>query len=196
MWKNSGTRYGRISRTMHWAMALLLIGLIALGLWMTGLTYYHRWYQTAPAIHEGLGVMAFLLFLLRLAWLWIDPPSRWSLGLKPWERRAAQATHRSFYLLMGIIPITGYLITTAKGLPVAVFGWFLVPALFPQWHGMADLAGKIHLYLGLSLAGLVLLHLGATLKHHFLDHDDTLAKMAGAWSSATVDVPSEQEKKP
>ncbi|MBF0174725.1 MAG: cytochrome b [Magnetococcales bacterium] len=177
MWKNSSTRYGFVARLLHWSMFGLLSTLIVLGLWMTGLTYYDPWYQRAPAIHEGLGLLSFLLFVFRVGWRRWDPPPACSLGMPAWEINIAHWTHRVLYVLMGIIPVTGYLITTAKGLPVVVFGWFSVPALLPRQPGMEDLAGSVHLALGLTLAGLACLHMMAALKHHFIDKDDTLAKM-------------------
>lgn len=180
MWRNNSTRYGIIARLLHWLMVPLLVGLIIMGLWMTSLTYYDPWYHKAPFIHEGLGVLAFVLFLLRLIWRLLDPPPLLVSSMRAWEKRVAHLTHISLYLLMGIIPITGYLMTTAKGLPVQIFGWFSVPALFPKRPGMEDLAGEIHLIVGLALAGLAFAHLAAALKHHFFDKDETLLKMVGS----------------
>lgn len=177
MWNNSPTRYGIIARLLHWSMAVIIVTLITLGLWMTDLTYYDPWYRKAPLLHEGLGVIAFILLLLRLIYRWYDPPPPLTKNLKPWERLAAQITHNSLYLLMAIIPMSGYFITTAKGLPVEIFGWISIPALFNKIPHMEDSAGNIHLFLGLTLASLVLIHLAAGLKHHFIDKDTTLLKM-------------------
>ncbi|MBF0182216.1 MAG: cytochrome b [Magnetococcales bacterium] len=179
MWKNTSTRYGLIARTLHWSMAPLLFGLILLGLWMTGLEYHNPWYHRAPAIHEGFGVIAFALFVVRLIRRRIDPPP--PLGAMPeWERVAARWTHGLLYLLMGATPVTGYLITTAKGRPVEVFGWFSIPAPFAGKSGLEDLAGQIHLVFGITLGALALAHMAAALKHHFFHRDDVLRRMAGA----------------
>lgn len=187
MWKNSALCYGWGARVLHWLMVPLLFGMVAFGFWMTGLTYYDPWYHKAPALHEGVGAVAFLLFLWRLVWRWYTPPPPLSRRLKPWEKRAAHGMHILLYLLMGILPITGYLITTAKGRPVDLFGWFSIPALWDKRPGMEDLAGDIHLFLGALLVGLACVHVGAACKHHFVDRDDTLLRMLGTGYPDTME---------
>ncbi|MBF0108959.1 MAG: cytochrome b [Magnetococcales bacterium] len=177
MWRNSEDRYGTLARLWHWVMFALLVGMIVLGLWMTGLTYGDPWYHRAPALHEGLGIMTFVAFALRLSWRFFDPPPPLSCGIPRWQRLLAHGTHWVLYALMGVIPVSGYLITTARGEGVAVFGWFSIPALFPSRPGMEDLAGSVHLVLALALAGLALMHATAAVKHHVIDRDDTLVRM-------------------
>ena len=176
MWCNSADRYGRMARLLHWGMMPLLLGLLGMGLWLTQLDYYHPWYHKATTWHEGLGVLAFLLFSARWAWRCYTPPPD-TPSLPHWEQRLARLTHRLLYLLMGLIPGSGYLISTAKGAPLMLFDRLPIPALFGKVVGMEEVAGAIHLRLGLALVALVVLHLLATLKHHWLDKDHILSKM-------------------
>ncbi len=180
MWKNSSTHYGLLARLFHWLMVPLVIGLIILGLWMTSLGYYDPWYHRAPTIHEGLGMIVFLLLVMRLIYRQLDPPPLMVESMQRWEKRAAHLTHMAFYVLMTLLPFTGYLIVTAKGEPLRIFNWFDIPAIFAKQPNREDWAGLFHLTLGLTLAALIGLHMLAALKHHFINKDETLQRMVGS----------------
>lgn len=179
MWRNGPDRYGRIARLLHWSLALLLTALFALGWWATELDYYDPWYRTVPDLHRSLGVLALALALIRVGWALFDRrPAPLAVSSR-WQHRAAVAAHLLLYLAMLAIPATGYLLSTADGRPVQVFGLFEVPALLPAASGREEWAGELHYLLAFGAAYLVLLHLAAALKHHFIDRDGTLRKMIG-----------------
>jgi cytochrome b561 len=92
---------------------------------------------------------------------------------------AAHLVHVLLYLVLFGVMISGYLISTADGRPVNVFGWLQVPALVSGIGGQEDFAGKVHLFLAYSTMALVALHLLGALKHHFIDRDRTLMRMFG-----------------
>lgn len=173
--RNDHERYGLISILLHWTMAALVIGLFFLGRYMVDLDYYHPWYHRAPDIHRGLGVLSAILLVVRLAWR-LGNPRPGLLG-SPWEQRAALWVHRLFYLLMAATVVAGYLLTTADGRGVDVFGWFEVPATLHGVNRQEDLAGDVHKWLANGLMGLAVLHTLAALKHHFVDRDATLRRM-------------------
>ncbi|BCO30678.1 cytochrome b [Thiohalobacter sp. COW1] len=177
MLRNTSTGYGWISILLHWLVALVIIGLFALGLWMTDLTYYDPWYREAPAIHKSVGILLFLAILLRLAWRWCNPRPVPLSNHKPWERRLAHWTHVLLYALPLLVMVSGYLISTAEGRPVEVFDWFSVPATFSGYEQQEDIAGEIHEILAFILIGLASVHALAALKHHFIDRDRTLRRM-------------------
>lgn len=173
--RNHATGYGLIGIVLHWSMAVLIVGLFALGVYMVTLGYYDPWYQMAPHLHRSFGVITAFLLLLR--WLWrISNPTPELLG-ETWEQFIALLVHRAFYLLIAGIVISGYLITTAKGQPVSVFDWFELPATFTGFEDQEDIAGKIHRWLAYSMIVLVVLHSLAALKHHLIDGDETLRRM-------------------
>lgn len=176
MWRNHHEGYGWVSIGLHWLMALLLLTIFGLGVWMVGLSYTDAWYHRAPGIHKSLGVLFFTLVLVRLAWRYSNPRPAFEDALAVWEKRLALLIQWCFYLLMLVIPVTGYLISTAKGRPVAVFDWFEIPATL-QLEGRVDMLGEVHETLAWLLIALVCLHLGAALKHHLIDKDKTLIKM-------------------
>lgn len=175
-WRNTRHGYGVLQIALHWIMATLVAILLPLGLWMTGLDYYHPWYKQGPDLHRALGVLFALLLLLRLAWRLSGPMPRPSAG-SAWQRRAAQAAHGLLYLLPLLLVTSGYLISTADGRAVDVFGWFQVPATLHGIDGQEDIAGDIHFALAMLLLAVIALHLAAALRHHFLLRDDTLRRM-------------------
>lgn len=174
---NDQQHYGLISILLHWGMAFVIIGLYVLGLYMMNLTYYDPWYQTAPDIHRSLGIITLLLLLLR--WLWRLRSVRPEISGKRWEQRAALWAHRTFYLLILLVLLSGYLISTADGQPVSVFGWLDIPATLHGYANQEDIAGKMHEVLAHALILLAILHTLAALKHHFIQHDSTLMNMLG-----------------
>ena len=177
MLRNSESAYGWVSILIHWLMAVAVFAMFALGLWMTELNYYDRWYHDAPAIHKSVGML--LLFLLVFRLIWRLANTRPQLMGEAWERFVALAVHRSHYLLLFAVTLTGYLIPTAEGVGISVFGWFTVPASLSFTKQQADLIGLIHLWVAWAVITLALMHAGAALKHHFIDRDATLLRMFG-----------------
>lgn len=178
-WKNSQERFGVVARLFHWVLALLFFGLFGLGLYITDLTYYDSFYKDGFFLHKSFGALFFLLALARIVWVFLDPKPPLVESLHPFEKFAAKATHLVFYAMTIAIPIAGYLISTADGRGVPFFGLFEIPAILPAEDGREEIAGVIHLWLAVTTMALVGLHIAAALKHHFIDHDDTLLKMAG-----------------
>jgi len=174
-WHNTMRGYGWIAIALHWLVAAVVIGLFVLGWWMVDLTYYDAWYNRAPAIHKAVGILLFVVLVGRLVWRWLNPMPR-PLG-RPLERRLAILVHRAFYALLFATMIAGYLISTADGSAVEVFGWFAVPATVSDLPGQADVAGAIHRWLAWTVVGLTVLHAAAAFKHQLVDRDGTLLRM-------------------
>ncbi len=177
MLRNSSTSYGLVSIAMHWLMAVVIFAMFGLGLWMVELGYYDSWYHDAPYIHKAIGML--LLFALIFRFGWRLSNKRPNLMGAAWEQFVALVVHRLHYLLLFAITITGYLIPTAEGVGIDVFGWFTVPASYSFTKTEADLIGQIHLYVAWAVIGLAAAHAGAALKHHFIDKDITLLRMLG-----------------
>jgi cytochrome b561 len=176
MWRNTLNSYGWVSIVLHWLVAITVTGLFALGLWMVALTYYDPWYRLAPDLHKSTGVLLFFVMLARLAWHMANPRPR--LSGAPWEQRAARLTHGLLYLFLYALMVSGYLISTADGRAIDVFGLFDIPATLTGKR-QEDTAGLVHEVLAYSVIALATLHALAALKHHFIDHDNTLKRMLG-----------------
>ncbi len=178
-WCNSSDRYGLVSVAIHWLVAVAVFTLFALGLWMTDLSYYDSWYRTAPALHKSIGVTVFALMLLRVLWRLFTPMpapvSSHSSGVRLFSRLG----HGLLYIGIFTVLLSGYLISTAEGRGVSVFGVFEIPALISGLSNQAEIAGAIHLYVAWGLVVLAVLHGLAALKHHLFDRDETLKRMLG-----------------
>ncbi|WP_092389470.1 cytochrome b [Halopseudomonas salegens] len=177
--KNTSLTYGWIAIGFHWLVAVTVIGLAVLGLWMTDLTYYSPYYRSAPFWHKSIGVSLVLVLLLRLIWRWCNPRPAHIAAHKGWEKRLAGLVHGLLYLLLVVIVISGYLISTANGQGIDVFGWFTLPALVSGLPEQADRAGFVHYWLAITVLVLAGIHALGALKHHFIDRDNTLRRMLG-----------------
>lgn len=175
--KGSQYRYGLLARLLHWLVAVLLLSLCGLGFYMTELSYYDANYKSSFDLHRSLGILTASLIGVRLVWALLDQRPPLSPNLTPIERRAAKSVHHLLYLIMALLPIAGYLVSTADGRGVEVFGLFTIPAWLPAAKGREEWAGDLHEGLAITLLVLVVVHVGAALKHHFIDKDDTLKKM-------------------
>ncbi|HCS44229.1 MAG TPA: cytochrome b [Pseudomonas sp.] len=177
--RNSSSRYGWVSIFMHWGVALAVFGLFALGLWMVGLDYYSSWRKDAPDLHKSIGLVLLAVMVLRVLWRVVSPPPPALQSYSRMTRIGASFGHAFLYLSLFAVMIAGYLISTADGVGIPVFGLFEVPALVSGLPDQADIAGVIHLYLAWALVIFSGLHALAALKHHFIDRDATLTRMLG-----------------
>jgi cytochrome b561 len=174
---NNSHGYGLVAILLHWLIAVTIIALFVLGLWMVELDYYDPWYRRAPAIHKAVGVLLFLVVLLRMVWHWSSPRPQ-SHG-KGHEVVIARWVHRLLLVLPLFVMFSGYLISTADGSSIDVFSLFEVPAIISNIEGQEDIAGDVHFVLAVTLVVIAALHMLAALKHHFIDHDATLGRMLG-----------------
>ena len=177
--RNSPARYGWVSMVLHWGVALVVFGLFALGLWMVGLDYYSAWRKDAPDLHKSIGITLFAIMLVRIVWRLVSPPPPPLASYSRMTRLGAAFGHAFLYLGLFAVMIAGYLISTADGVGIPVFGLFEIPALVSGLPDQADTAGVVHLYLAWVLVVFAGLHGAAALKHHFIDRDVTLTRMLG-----------------
>ncbi len=175
--KNTEGDYGLTSKLLHWSIAVLIIGLIALGWYMVDLTYFDKWYNESLAVHKALGMLVLVLGGLVLMWRFISPSPHHQPTLERWERISASAMHYTLIAMMILIPVTGYFISTSAGKSVEIFGWFAIPPVMEVDKTLRDVAIELHYYFGYGTGVLVCFHAGAAFKHQFIDRDGTLARM-------------------
>lgn len=172
---NTKNRFGIMAILLHWSMAILLVGLLALGLYMTRLPIslqklkLYGW-------HKEFGVLALILVTVRLTWRLRNTTP--SLGnLLRWEVIAARAVHGTFYIFMLALPMSGWLITSAAGLPVSFFGWFLLPNLVSPNVAQRILFSEVHEWLAYAFILVFCIHVSAALKHYFITKDNMMQRM-------------------
>ena len=169
------TRYDGVAIGLHWLLALLIIGAFCMGLYMTSLPFSPQRLKLF-SWHKWAGISILGLSALRLLWRLTHRPPQ-ALPGPAWQVRAAHLTHRLMYLLFFAIPLVGWLYTSAAGVSVVLFGVLPLPDLVAPDKALADSLKPLHAVLAFALAGLVALHVLATLKHQLIDHDGLLRRM-------------------
>ena len=168
-------RYAAPAVLLHWVLAVALAASFAVGVWMSDLPLsitrlkLYNW-------HKWAGVTILALSLLRLLWrLSHRPPA--PLPAPAWQQRAAAATHAAMYLLFFAVPLLGWAYSSAAGFPVVLFGVLPLPDLVGPDRALAEALKPWHGRAAFALAALVLLHVAAVAKHHWVDRDGLLARM-------------------
>lgn len=168
--------YTKTAKALHWLMAILLFGLLALGFYMHDLPLspdklkLYSW-------HKWAGVTAFLLLAVRLLWRLTHRPPALPDSMPKLMQFAAHAGHLMLYGLMIAIPLSGWLMSSAKGFQTVYFGLLPIPDLLDKNKELGDLLALVHKSLNLLFVAVLAGHIGAALKHHFIDKDDILTRM-------------------
>lgn len=169
-------QYTKTAVALHWLIALLIFATFPLGLYMADLHLsplklrlynYHKW----------IGIIVLALALIRLYWRTTHRPPAMPETMKKWEKVAAHAMHHALYLLILVVPVTGWLMSSAKGFQVVLFGVLPLPDLVGKNKELGDLLKEIHETLNYLMLGLVVAHVAAAFKHHLIERDDILARM-------------------
>ena len=170
-------RYTAPAVALHWLIALLIFVAFPLGVYMHDLPLspdklklysYHKW----------IGISVLLLVGLRLVWRATHTPPPLPAGLPRWQRAASHAVHGLLYLLMMAVPMSGWLMSSAKGFQTVWFGVLPLPDLVEKSRELGSVLGEVHQALNYLLLALVILHLAAALKHHFMERRPFLQRMA------------------
>ncbi|MFI4889935.1 MAG: cytochrome b [Steroidobacterales bacterium] len=169
-------RYTPTAIGLHWLMAALLVGLVCVGVYMHGLPL-SPWKLRVFSWHKWAGVSAFLLVIARLGWRATHRPPGLPAPMTPAARVVAQLGHGVIYVLLFAIPVSGWLMSSAKGFPTVYFGVLPLPDLVAKNKELGETLLHVHQALNVALAVLVAGHSAAALKHHFIDRDDVLTRM-------------------
>lgn len=176
IYRNTKTGFGLIARLLHWGMALGIFALFALGYWMRGLTYVSPYYQSAPDLHQSLGMVMLALLLFRIVWKLgnVEPDTS---DLTPIEHIGATLMHWGLYAILLVMMVAGYFILTLDGRSFGVFGLIDIPSIFAQ-KGAEKLAGQLHWMLAYLTMALAAVHAVAAFWHHFVKRDQVMNRMA------------------
>jgi cytochrome b561 len=170
----SGDRYSRGAIAFHWAIAALVLFNLWLGLFHESLP---REWKVMP-VHKSVGITVLVLSIARLGWRLAHRPPALPVAIPDWEKLAARAVHWAFYVLLLAMPLTGWTFSSNPE-RLRPFSWFWLAdvPLLPVSAGVAGVAKETHELLGYLMAALVVIHIGAALRHHFRLKDDVLARM-------------------
>lgn len=179
-WRNTATRWGTGAKLFHWTLALLILGTSIFVLHVNDST---PWFKSSPLVfityihwHKAFGLLALVLVLGRIVWRRLNPPPT-TAPLTPFEHKAATLAHKALYVLMVLVPLTGWLSSSAFGSPTKVFGLFVIPGIIPKTKALVAPFYWSHFVLVWLLLAVVALHIAAALYHHFNKRDATLRAM-------------------
>lgn len=173
----TGARYTRIAILLHWLVALLIVATFPLGLYMSDLPLsparlklysYHKW----------IGITVLTLVILRLGWRLYHQPPPLPVTMPRWQQVATHSMHHLLYLLMLVVPFSGWLMSSAKGFQTVWFGVLPLPNLVSKDKALGELLAEVHESLNWILLVLVGIHVASALKHHFIDRDDLLSRVS------------------
>jgi cytochrome b561 len=174
--RNTAERFGLISKTLHWVTLVLLIGSFTLGVSMVDMPLSPRKLEFY-SWHKWVGVTIFLVVVLRLAWRLTGPVPLQPDGTPPWQRRLAGLSHAALYAILIVMPVTGWIMSSALNLPVVYLGLIHIPSPFGVDRALGETMKVVHQSLAVALLVLVTIHVLAALYHHFLLRDDVLRRM-------------------
>jgi cytochrome b561 len=172
----SNLRYTTPAIVLHWLVALLIFVGFPLGIYMSDLPLSPTKLQLY-SYHKWIGITVLLLAGLRVVWRLTHRPPPLPDSVVRWQRQASAVVHGLLYVLILAIPLSGWLMSSAKGFPVVWFGVLPLPDLVGKDKALGELLVEVHKTLNFTLLGLVILHVGAALQHHFIERQPFLQRM-------------------
>lgn len=177
-------RWGWAAQSLHWLTAAIVIGMFSVGLYMTEVAEPFSSLQfNLFQWHKSVGMTLIALSLLRLGWRITGPTPAASTQAKGWENKAARLAHFALYMLLFLMPLSGWIMTSAStlGLKTMIFGVWELPGIVEPDKALHEIFEEVHETLAWIFMGLVALHAAAAFKHHFVNKDNVLARML-PWS--------------
>lgn len=175
--QQTNARYTFTAMVFHWLIALLIVGAFVLGLIMTDIPGFSPTKLKYYSWHKWAGVTVLGLAALRLLWRLSHAAPAYPTSMKSWEKAAAHHLHLVLYVLMFAVPVSGYFYTLAAGVPVVYFGVLPLPVLIDADPALKVVLKAVHYWLTMGLAALVAAHVGAALKHAFVNRDGVMGRM-------------------
>lgn len=177
---NATGRYTGFAIALHWVLALAILTVFGVGLYMVGLGMSPTKLKLINW-HKWAGVAILFLSVLRLSWRLTHRPPALPASIQRampgWQTLAYHATHWLMYALFFAVPLIGWAYSSARGYPIVWFGVLPLPDFMPVDKDLAEVIKPWHALSAYALIGLVVLHVAAALKHHFIDRDGLLLRM-------------------
>jgi cytochrome b561 len=176
MLRNTAHSWGGIARLLHWLIAALMLAQVVLGWWAVS-------QRLSPlklnlfVWHKSIGIVILVLALARILWRVTNVTPGLPVGTRAWERHAAHWNHALLYLVLVAMPVTGWIVNSASGVPFRIFWLAPLPPIVAHDKAVADAAAAAHFWLFALLCALVFVHEAAALRHHFVKRNDVLARM-------------------
>jgi cytochrome b561 len=174
--RNTTRSWGSLSKALHWIIVLLIINQWVIAERADALPNGLAKLQVL-AWHKSFGITILMLAAIRLVWRLMNPTPDLTAETKPWERVLAKLSHLLLYALIFAMPLTGWMMSSARNFPVSWFKLFQLADLVAPGEQTFHQMNDLHHLLFKVLVGVALLHIAGALKHHFYDKNDVLKRM-------------------
>lgn len=176
--------YSPVARTFHWVTAALVLTTLPIGVTMVNVPNLGPTGDTLFHLHRSIGVTVLVIVALRLLYRLRHPAPPLPAEMPAWQQMAAHATHWGLYALLIVQPILGWIATSAYRAPVLYFWLFELPPIWKEDRAFSQTMFRVHMTVGIFIALLICVHIGAALYHHFVIRDRVLLGMVSGWSGA------------
>lgn len=178
--RNTDAAYGLVAQLLHW---LVVVGLLLQFIWVWRIDEADsiRLEYQLIVQHKSIGMSVLLLAVVRILWRLFDRPPPATAGTPAWQRRAAGFTHWALYALILLLPLSGWIYSSAAGYGAEFFGLLEIPDLVGTSESLEDAFHEIHELLATALLVLAGVHVAAALQHQFILKDGLMRRMLPAW---------------
>jgi cytochrome b561 len=178
--KNTTEYYNRTAQFLHWIMAFIFIFVWILGFYSGNFLSYDvdgSFKGDVTSLHKNVATIIIFLVIIRIFWRYTHPTPELPSTMSPMMKKMAHAGHLALYFMLLALPITGCLFSWSAGYPAPVLYLFNIPALIDKNPEILAIVKPMHIWLSWAAGLLIVGHLLAALKHHFIDHDNVLNSM-------------------
>jgi cytochrome b561 len=175
--RNTKKEYGLVAKILHWQIAVTMIGLIGIGWYTSGLDNESVLYWRLLDLHEAVGLSLFVVFPLKIVWTVVSPHPEYLPTMAVWERTTATIVRWLLISAVLVIPLSGFLYVATNGEAVRLYNLITIPDLGELPERTRERLSDVHYYGSYGCAALIVIHIMAALKHHFIDRNTSLRRM-------------------
>jgi len=169
------TAYSTGSKVFHWLIALIVISMLSGSFFLDDVPEQYQ--SLAYMIHKSLGLTVLFLMIARMVWIWRCGKPPLPVTVPTWQKIASRLVQYSFYLLLVCMPMSGWIMSVAENRVPVYFGLFSAPLPISPDKALGSFMGELHEIIAWALISLIVIHIAAAMKHHFIDKDDVLKRM-------------------
>lgn len=168
-------KYSLGLRIIHWLMTVFIIGMLCSGFYMKSLPFSNKIKFSIYAIHKACGITILGLIVIRIFFRVFTYVPPFPVNFSPLTVNASKMVHLSLYFLMLLMPLSGYVISSASGKAIEYF--FHIPLLVNENRELANAANELHTTLSYFIILFIILHIAGALKHILIDKQSILKRI-------------------
>ncbi len=176
---NTLKSFGSVARFFHWSISFLFLFQFGIAMVMTEMGKEDAYRETFYMLHQSVGITVLILALFRLLWRKMTPLPDWPETMTDSDKKLFSFTEWGLYLIMLVMPLSGYILTMAEGEAFDFFGLFATPDLIGKSEVLEEIGEYLHRIAGYLTVGLIGAHVTLVLRHHCSFKDSFLSRMSG-----------------